>query len=192
MYVARHDENTVIEALPLHTINTVIDMTDDVEGTLKQLPNVSGSSLMHRHRSQLAERKAGSERMIHEGEDTSVGEDASFFSRKASISSILQIKTGLDSVNAGRSYYLSTRNDHHPEELRQVIVTSLWSAVLVAKKKALAMTRFQNSQEHVRSIQGSMIFQITMAVLIMLVTMPPFGRQSCFGADAPNTRRISR
>jgi hypothetical protein len=42
--------------------------------------------------------------------------------------------------------------------------------VLIAKKKAQAMTRFQNSQEKVRSVQSSMFFQIAMAILIMMVS----------------------
>jgi hypothetical protein len=173
MYVARPDEKTIIEALPLHAIDAVIEMADDMEGNIKHMQGISSTSLMSRHKSLFTEKKAGSERVIHDsGEDTSIGEDASFFSRKASANSILQIKTGSDSVGGGRSYYLSTRNDHNPEELRQVIVSSLWAAVLVAKKKAHALSRFQNSQEKVRSIQGSMIFQIVMAVLIMMVAMP--------------------
>jgi hypothetical protein len=164
LYVARPDETTVIDALPLHAIDAVIEMTDDVEGTIKQLQSIS------RHKSVLAERRAESERAIHEAIDTSIGEDAAIFSRKASISSILQIKTGIDSVIAGRSYYLSTRNDHNPEQLRHAIVSSLWATVLIAKKKAQAMTRFQNSQEKVRSVQSSMFFQIAMAILIMMVS----------------------
>ena len=172
MYVARPDENTVIEALPLHAIDTVIEMADDVEGSTKHVQGISGISQISRHKSFSAEKKAESERTLLDGEDISIGEDASFFSRKASVCSVLQVKTGSDSVIAGRSYYLSTRNDHNPEELRQVIVSSLLAAVLVAKKKAKAMSRFQNSQEQVRLVQGSMIFQITMAILIIMVAMP--------------------
>ncbi len=191
MYVARTDDNTVIEALPLHAIKAVIEMTDDVEGTFKHFQSMSGISLT-RQKSLLAERREESDRVIQEGEDTTIGEDASFFSQKASVSSSLQIKTGSDSVIAGRSYYLSARNDHNPEELRQVIVSSLRAAVLVAQKKARAMSRFQKSQEQVRSVQGSMVFQIAMAILIMMVTMPSVSRQYRFVSDVSNTRRISR
>ncbi len=82
----------------------------------------------------------------------------------------MQIKTIMDSVIAGRTLYLSTRQDHSPEQQRQAIVTSLSDAVAIARKKAQVLSRFQKTQEQVRWVQSSMIFQMVMAVLIMLVS----------------------
>ncbi len=83
---------------------------------------------------------------------------------------VFQVKTALDSVIAGRTIYLSTRNDVDPEQRRQALVSALREAVSTAQKKALALSRFQKSQEIVRTVQKSFLFQILMSILIILVT----------------------
>ena len=157
LFVARPNETRIIDTLPLFEIQAVLDMNEEPDLAFKP------GSLMGRSRSTYSEKKEPSE-----DNPASTG-DASIFSGKSAIKCVLQIKTVINSEIAGRTLYLSTRNDINPEQRRQAVVSSLWSAVVAAQKKALALSRFQKSQEKVRQVQGSLAFQIAMAILIMLV-----------------------
>ncbi len=167
-YVSRPGETTALDVLPLHEIQAVIETNDEPESTVKNLHGLGGASGVISKPNSFAEKKAITS--LKNCEQSADEGDASIFSQKASNRSILQIKTAVDSCIAGRTYYLSTRNDHHPEQKRHSIVSSLGDAVVVAQRKAIALSRFQKTQEKLRWVQGSFAFQITMAVLIMLVS----------------------
>jgi hypothetical protein len=164
-YVARPNSLQAIESLPLNEIQAVMEMNDEPDVALKQ------ASFSRRSKSSLTETKEETiDSRDHHREIDAAAQDAAFFSQNSATSCVLQIKTVLDSVIAGRTLYLSTRLDHSPEQQRQAIVSSLCDAVAVARKKALVMSSFQKTQEQVRRVQGSFAFQMTMASLIILVS----------------------
>jgi hypothetical protein len=176
--VARPGEITAIDVLPLHEIQAVIEMNDVTEATLKSIQSLNSTSgVFYRPKSFVTERKVDSE-ATHKLQQPGDEDDALIFSQNSS-TSVLQIKTVINSCIAGRAYYLSTRKDQSPEQRRQAIVSDLGAAVAVAQRKAIALSQFQRSQENVRWIQGSVAFQITMAVLITLVSAPPSHNQNC-------------
>jgi hypothetical protein len=140
-----------------------VEMNDEPDSSIKQ------QSFVIRPKNSFTENRDDPDETLRDISAT-VAHDASFFSRNSASSCIMQIKTIRDSVIAGRTLYLSTRQDHNPEQLRQAIVSSLCEAVSSARKKALVLSNFQKSQEQVRSVQGSLVFQMAMASLIMLVS----------------------
>ncbi len=162
LYVARPDSASAIDTIPLYEIRAVIEMNDDSDSTMKQ-------SFMNRPRNSLPDKKEDEDGSFRDKEPTATVQDASLFSRNSTANCVLQIKTAVDSVLAGRTLYLSTRNGANPDEQRQAIVSSLSNAVEIAKRKVLTMSRFQKSQEQVRWVQGSNAFQMLMAILIMMV-----------------------
>jgi hypothetical protein len=90
----------------------------------------------------------------------------------ANLSNSLQIKTTLDGLNSGKTYYLSTRSSTDPEQTRLSVVLQLRAIVMSARRKAEAKSRFQKSQEKVQLVQSSLAFQLCMALLIMVVMQP--------------------
>ena len=167
-YVTRLNSCEAIETLPLNEIQAVVEMNDEPDALIKQQGFVS------RAINSFTENKEEPEETLreHQRELDAAGHDAAFFSRNSTTSCVLQIKTIIDSVIAGRTLYLSTRLDHNPEHQRQAIASSLCDAVAVARKKALVMSSFQKTQEKVRRVQGSLAFQMAMAILIILVRPP--------------------
>jgi hypothetical protein len=166
LYVARPNETIVIDSIPLNEIHAVLEMNDDSDTLrLQQTFNRSRNSF-------YTEKKDDAE-APKEIDPPTISNDASFFSRKFSAKFVLQIKTALDGVVAGRTLYLSTRSNQNSEDRRQALVSTLWDAVSIAHRKALVMSRFQKVQEKIRWIQGSLVFQISMAILIMMVPKCP-------------------
>ena len=146
-------------------------MNDDTETILKNHQGLNSSSgVIYRPKPFASEKKVDLDNTCKQRADE---DDALNFSQNLSTRSVLQIKTAIHSCSSGRSYYLSARNDHSPEQRRQAIVSSLTAIVAVAQRKAIALSRFQKSQEKVRRIQGSVSFQIAMGVLIILVSATP-------------------
>jgi hypothetical protein len=90
----------------------------------------------------------------------------------ANLSNSLQIKTSLDGLNSGKTFYLSTRGSTNPDQTRQSVVSQLRTLSTTARRKAEAKSRFQKSQEKVQIVQGSLAFQLFMALLIMVVILP--------------------
>ena len=87
-------------------------------------------------------------------------------------SNILQIKTAAAGLNSGRTYYISTRSCPDAAECRQSLVTQLSAQARIARRKAEAKSRFQRSQDNVKAVQSSRLFQLCMATLIMAVRAP--------------------
>ncbi len=99
---------------------------------------------------------------------------------QAQLSNIIQLKTAVDGFNSGKTYYLSTRENLNPEQSRQLILKQLSASVKVARRNADAKSRFQKSQEKVQVVQGSMAFQLAMALLItVVIPRPPRNLQRC-------------
>jgi hypothetical protein len=78
---------------------------------------------------------------------------------------IIQLKTVPEGYNLGRIYYLKTNIDT-PDRL---IIKHLSEARTKAKGKAERKSKFQRSQDMMRTVQESLVFQIIVAVLILLV-----------------------
>ena len=164
-YVTRLNSPEATETLPLNEIQAVVEMNDEPDVSLKQM------SFIGRPKNSLSENKEEPiDSRDYHGDIDSAAHDAAFFSRNSSTSCVLQIKTIMDSVIAGRTLYLSARLDQNPEHQRQAIVSSLSDAVATAKKKALVLSNFQKTQGQVQRVQGSFVFQMVMAALIMLVS----------------------
>jgi hypothetical protein len=164
LYVARPNDSTVIDSIPLNEIHAVMEMNEEPD-YLK----TNQQSFYHRLKNNIQTDKKDEAEAPTELEVLRASQGSSFFSRSSKKNCVLQIKTALDGVVAGRTIYLSTRTDPNPEQRRQAVVVSLNDAAVIAQKKALAMSRFQKAQERVRMIQGSLPFQVFMAALIMLV-----------------------
>jgi hypothetical protein len=178
-YVTRINSLEAVEAIPLNEIQAVVEMNDEPDTVLKQ------PSFLTRPKNSVVE---NNEEPVEASRDSNAAE-ASLFSRNSTTNCVLQIKTMMDSVIAGRTLYLSTRHDHNSEQQRQAIVSTLSDAVAVARKKALVLSSFQKSQEKVRRVQGSLAFQMAMAALIILVsTRSAPARHDARGAPSHQTK----
>ncbi len=169
MFIARANETAAIDMIPLEEIHTVIAMKDDFDAAAKpqQASQSTTRGVPSAHKRSLEfDRKRD---LAHNENSPDVNEMTVFFGN-ANLNNILQIQTDLEGSSAGRTLYFSTRNGLQAEKRRQAIVSALSAAVAEAKRKALALSRFQKSQEKVLLVQGSMAFQIAMAMLIMLVS----------------------
>jgi hypothetical protein len=178
-YVARPNETNILDSIPLHEINDVMEMSDDPDATKFQQMR-SKQNVYSRTDTERKDGPDGTRDIMH----PTIFNDSSFFSSKSSAKCVFQIKTALDGVVAGRTLFFSTRTETDPEQQRQAIVSTLKDAVATAHRKALVMSRFQKAQEAVRWIQGSLVFQIFMAILIMMVlNFPSFSsiyrKQNC-------------
>ena len=197
LYVSPPNSTRAIDTLPLNEIQAVVEMNDEPDPNFKQphVVNRSRSTYVDRkedddgsfrdnwHRSfvgrpktSIADKKEDDDDLFRDRENCATSQDASLFSRNSTANCVLQVKTVVDSVIAGRTLYLSTRNDANPEQQRQTVVTSLSNAVVIAQRKAQAMSRFQKTQEQVRWLQGSNTFPMCMAALIMMVKTGKSGR----------------
>jgi hypothetical protein len=78
---------------------------------------------------------------------------------------IIQLKTLPEGFNLGRTYYLKANYDT-PDRL---IITQLSDARINAKRIAERKSRIQQSRDLMRTVQESLVFQFTVAVLILLV-----------------------
>jgi hypothetical protein len=158
MYVARDD--VLIDTVPLHEIMSVEEMHDEVETSR----NPQSAHVKPSPTEKLLPISESAPYRIQSSEKESQKKNAA----KSSRQSILQVKTVLDGFNLGRIYYLKpnigTTGTH--------IVQDLLSAVRIAKKNAERKSRFQQSQDAVRSVQESIQFQVMVAILIMLVSAP--------------------
>jgi hypothetical protein len=176
MYVTRVNEMAVIDMIPMEEIHTVISMNDDVDTAIR------AQQASHSHASQNTVRASGSstfpkgssdlDRQVDSVDHSKLCPDVdefSLFSGNANLNNILQVQTSMEGMSAGRTLYFSTRNGLQAEKRRQAIVSTLSAAVKAARRKSMAMSRFQKSQAKVLAVQSSMAFQIAMAVLIMLV-----------------------
>ena len=152
---------SAVDKVPLHEILSVTEMNDEFVGIR---PAQNRSYIF----SSLSESR-GKPDCQQEKQDEAHVQKQKSFSTQGNLSNILQIKTVADGFNSGRTYYFSTREGANPELLRQNIVAKLSEHVLKAQRKAEAKSRFQRSQEKVQWLQRSMLFQTTVAVLIMMV-----------------------
>jgi hypothetical protein len=80
-----------------------------------------------------------------------------------------QIKTVPDGYNSGRSYYLRTKQD--PASSR--IIQHLCDITKTARKRAVALSRFNQAQNLVRRFHDSTIFQLAVSLLIITVCPCP-------------------
>ena len=101
------------------------------------------------------------------------------FLSQAGLSNVLHIKTAEQGINSGRTYYISTRSNPDAAECRIKIVEQLTVLARVARRKAEAKSRFQRTQQNVRVLQSSFVFQMVMASLIVLVKSVPSSLQHC-------------
>jgi hypothetical protein len=149
-------------------------MNDDVDAAMKPQQASHTSLLTTRNSGSASLRKPSSgldqpDDIVGQSKHSPDVDELSLFSGNANLSNILQVQTSLEGMCAGRTLYFSTRNGQHAEKRRQAIVSALSAAIKAAKRKSIAKSRFQKSQEKVLAVQGSMAFQIAMAILIMLV-----------------------
>ena len=169
MFIARANETVAIDMISLEEIHTVIAMKDDVDAAVKpqQASQSTTRGVPAAHKRSL---DFDRHRDLAQSEQTPDVDEMTMFFGNANLNNILQIQTNLEGTSAGRTLYFSTRNGLQAEKRRQAIVSALAAAVAEAKRKAQALSRFQKSQEKVLLVQGSMAFQIAMAMLIMLVS----------------------
>jgi hypothetical protein len=108
-----------------------------------------------------------SERMMLERAESHVERDPKKFF-KGHRSAILQIKTMPDGFNFGRTYYFKPS----AEIPCRNIVEHLSSAANSARLRAENKSRFKKNQEFVKGYQESLPYQILVAFLILLVSIP--------------------
>ena len=78
----------------------------------------------------------------------------------------LQLKTSISGFNAGRIYYIKAQSASTEADLLDNLLNSIREAKIRVERKS----RFEKSQEAVRSVQESHLFQMTVASLILLVS----------------------
>ena len=165
------------DSIPLHEIDDVVLMDDNSE----QSPNLSSSklsSLIKRENpsdfivpslfdSQRVDRSQATTSNSH----ATGGEGAHLeFLAQSRLSNLLQIKTLSEGVNSGRTYYITTRSSPDAADSRQSLVKQLSAHARIARRKAEAKSRFQRSQDKVKAVQSSRLFQLSMAALIIAVS----------------------
>jgi hypothetical protein len=177
---------TIIDTIPLHEIEGVMEMNEETEQKTRSLSSASDSkSNRDSPVSNSLENHVGqgssARRLINTSYPTVLSQSGSpaavsgasnrISYLQAQSSSILQIKTTVNGRNAGKTYYVSTRANSNPEQCRKSIVLQLNENVRIARRNAEAKSRFQRSQERVQHVQSSFIFQLIMAIFIMLVIL---------------------
>ena len=179
-YIGRPASMDVVDTIPLHEIDEVVEMDDEsapgnrVLGKTNSL--VRDASLL---KSGIPEFPVPglfeSNRQEKGIEATPSAESESAyrsFLAQSRLSNVLQIKTAADGVNSGRTYYMSTRSSPNAKECRQALVKQLSTQSKRARRKAEAKSRFRRSQDKVKAVQSSMPFQLCMAALIIAVSRP--------------------
>ena len=169
LYIARTGGLEILDMIPLHEIAEVVEMDDEPEPNSNKSPSTPliKTDLGH----EAFESKISVDRRKDKKQSSSNALHNTFLSQ-ARLSNVLQIKTTLDGLNSGRTYYLSTRSLANAIVCKQNIHKQLLSLVKTAKRKAEAKTRYQRSQDQVKAVQSSTMFQVTMATLIIVVTVP--------------------
>ncbi len=180
LFLARNGALSIIDTIPLHEIDGVMEMNEETEQKTRSVSTATDSKMNRdspsthspencvgqgSSASRLLKRPDGSSR----GPTGLSGSSNRISYLQAQSSSILQIKTTINGRNAGKTYYVSTRANSNPEQCRQSIVLQLNENIRIARRNAEAKSRFQRSQERVQHIQSSFIFQLVMALFIMLV-----------------------
>jgi hypothetical protein len=155
-----------VDSIPLCEIEAVMEMNDESIQNNKTSFSTSLNPIKPIHSHSKADLAEIPDMCTKDEDHLSGGKK---FLVQPQLSNILQIKTILDGYNSGKTYYLSTRNNSNPELDRQLIVSQLSAKVKISRRKAEAKSRFQKSQEKVQVVQGSLTFQIIMAVFIMVV-----------------------
>jgi hypothetical protein len=153
----------VVDSIPLSEIDDVMEMNDEPiqankyskKGSLRLTPSKTDYAEIPDSCNKDEETAGGGKKFLVQAQ-----------------SNILQIKTAIDGYNSGKTYYLSTRHTANPDLNRQIIISQLDVKVKAARRKAEAKSRFQKTQEQVQAVQGSLSFQLTMAVFIMVVILP--------------------
>jgi hypothetical protein len=173
-YVAREGNVGLVDSIPLHEVLAVMEMNDEQDNAAANSSSRSMTSMMPDIPLFDAARRRG---VNAAGACTAGGDDGSSgnaalrrWNNCLQAKSVLQIKTAPDGLNSGRTYYLSTRNGEDPERRRQAFLELLCDAVEAARRRAEAKSRFEKSQERVQWVQGSMAFQVLMAILIIVVS----------------------
>ena len=146
LYVARGD--TLVETIPLHEILSITEMKEDPD---------------FRCATQPQKLSKGSSR-VYTQEQSSTETDSTT-NWTGGRENTLQLKTVPEGFNFGRIYYFNAGL----ERSGPVIVEKLSEAVRDARIRFERKSRYEKSQEAVRCVQESTIFQTLVAGLIMLV-----------------------
>jgi hypothetical protein len=179
LFFARHGALAIIDNIPLHEIDDVLEMNEETEQKTRSQSTIASTTTQFKPNkdSPMAyippDIWPGQE-VLTGGEHNSSAYNMTGISTRIShlqahSSSILQIKTAVFGFNAGKTYYVSTRRNDNPEECRKSIASQLIENVRAARRNAEAKSRFQRSQEKVQYVQQSLVFQLIMAFFIMLV-----------------------
>ena len=146
----------MVDSIPLHEILSIEEMNDDPE-----LPKTLQSQSMISFAASSLDRNNSGHGKHKNPSDCESKKEALIGHRQC----IIQLKTVPEGFNLGRIYYLKANLDT-PDRL---IITHLSEARTKAKTKQERKTRFQTSQDMVRTVQESFVFQVLVAVLILLV-----------------------
>jgi hypothetical protein len=146
----------MVDSIPLHEIMSIEEMNEDLE--LSQ--SLQSPSIRPFISISTLERKNST---LDQGKDKTADTEQKKLTghRKC----IIQLKTVPEGFNLGRIYYLKANVDT-PDRL---IITHLSEARIKAKGIAERKSKFQKSQDMMRKVQESLVFQIIVAMLILLV-----------------------
>jgi hypothetical protein len=147
----------MVDSIPLHEILSIEEMNDDPEFSKTTLQSQSMMSFA----ANPLDRKNSDQGKNKNPSDCESNKVALIGHRQC----IIQLKTVPEGFNLGRIYYLKANLDT-PDRL---IVTHLSEARIKAKSNQERKTKFQASQDVMRTVQESIAFQILVAVLILLV-----------------------
>ena len=180
LYIARPVCEEITDTIPLHEIHSVMTM-DDESAQQEKIPaphTGSKANVLVNSNTENSEDPDSSDNPpdripplaneIRSARSLSQTRSIRFLSQ-ARLSNVFHIKTDEFGINAGRTYYISTRCNMDADKCMETITAQLSTLAKTARRKAEAKSRFQRSQEVVKAVQSSAAFQIIMAVLIMLV-----------------------
>ena len=139
-----------METIPLHEILSITEMKEDPEFAVRSLAQ-----------SKLVK---GASRNFTSDQSNTVIE--TMMNWTGGRENVLQLKTVPEGFNFGRIYYFNAGL----ERSGPVIVEKLSEAVRAARIRFERKSRYEKSQEAVRSVQESTVFQTLVAGLIMLVS----------------------
>jgi hypothetical protein len=149
----------MVDSIPLHEILNINEMNEDPE---QSRPTPSSSTKSSTNIS-FARTNSTSESSI--GLRNADECEAKKTTLRGHRQSIIQLKTMPEGFNLGRTYYLKPKRDASDQKM----IAHLLDARIRAKEIAESKSKIQKSQDVMRTVQESFVFQSVVAVLILLV-----------------------
>ena len=165
LFIANGDR--MVDRIPMHEILSVNEMSQDPSSILLRPSAVFLHSRKSRNYSLDAASSGELLRLASTEQPQTVPCEETESRRFGGRTLAIQINTIADGFNFGKIYYLRAISNAS----NRAIVPKLTSAARAAKSRMHRNSLLQNSQDSVKRVHESFIFQLIMAILIMTVIL---------------------